>query len=195
MEPQQTHLQSLTNLLATWAPLSSNFRQNLNHYLQLQHVKQKQELAAIGTHLNMAWYSIDCWATASHPLPNGRDEITSIYAPNEIFTDIGSFLMGHSTQHQLTIVQGHTLLKIDRTHFNQLRSHQETAALLEHYLLLQQDKHQWRMDLLVLPDQQKFNLFAKHYPIHELPGKTCASYLRMTPSRYSAAKNRHAQDS
>ncbi|MFN0293481.1 Crp/Fnr family transcriptional regulator [Pedobacter helvus] len=188
MEPQQTHLQSLTYLLGIWTPLSSNFKEDLKRYLQLQHVKPKQQLISIGIHLNNAWYSMDCWACAIHILPNGREEVTAIYAPNEIFTDIGSFLQGQLCQHQLDIIHGSMLLKIDRTHFNQLRSHHETATLLEHFLVLQQEKNQWRTDLLVLPDQQKFDQFAKYYPIHQLPGKICASYLRMTPSRYSAAK-------
>lgn len=194
MEPQQTHIQSLTHLLGIWTPLSSDFKEDLEHYLQFQQVKAKQQLISVGIHLHSAWYSIDCWASAIRILPNGREEVTAIYAPNEIFTDIGSFLQGHPCQYQLDIINGSALLKIDRTHFNQLRSHHETATLLEHFLVLQQEKNEWRTDLLALPDQQKFDRFAKKYPIHQLPGKLCASYLRMTPSRYSTAKtqyNRH----
>lgn len=193
MEPQQSHLQSLTDLLASWTSLSGNFKQDLKHYLELQHVRPKQQLTSIGTHLDTAWYSIDCWASAVHVLPNGREEVTVLYAPNEIFTDISSFLKAQACQHQLSIINGSMLLRLDRTHFNSLRSHQETATLLQHFLLLQQEKIEWRTDLLALPDQQKFDKFARHYPTHKLPGKLCASYLRMTPSRYSAAKTQFNQ--
>lgn len=194
-EPKQVFFRSLINLLGSWTELSSSFRRELEDYLQIQYVKPKQQMVRLGRRLDFAWYSIDCWAASTHVLPNGNEEITAIYAPREIFTEIGSFLLGYPCQHQLNIINGNTLLKIDRQHFDQLRSHGETFLLLEYYFVLQQEKYQWRMDLLSLADQQKFEQFAKQYPIHLLPGKICASYLRMTPSRYSAAKNSYLHNS
>ncbi|MFN0256768.1 hypothetical protein E6A44_014355 [Pedobacter ureilyticus] len=156
--------------------------------MQLQLVSARQQLNTSGRHLLHAWYSVDCWVTEQRLTEAGKSEVSAIYGPNTIFTDINSFLKGETSHKQLIVIHGSTLLKIDRQQFNLLRAYPETPLLLEHYLLLKQASDQWRLDLLALPDYQKFNRFASSYPVGQLPGILCASFLRMTPSRYSAAK-------
>lgn len=188
MNRYNNQINLLLALLNTWFPISQSFKQELTKKMQLQPVKAKQLLNFSGKHINHAWFNVDCWIIEQRITETGKEEISAIYGPNTIVTDITSFLKGETSHRQLIVINGSTLLKIDRKHFNLLRSYPETPLLLEHYLLLKQASEQWRLDLMLLPDNQKFNLFAAHYPINQLPGKLCASFLRMTPSRYSAAK-------
>lgn len=194
MNEIELHLHSLLALLSNWTELSTSFRRELSESMELQQVYPKQQLNYSGRHLNHAWFSIDCWVAAHRISEGGRAEVSAIYPPISIFTDISSFLRGETSHQQLAVISGRKLLRIDRQHFNLMRSHSETALLLEHYLLDQQHHNQWRLDLMSLSDTQKFNSFAAVYPTNHLPGNICASFLRMTPSRYSAVKtlyNRH----
>lgn len=188
VQPQPRHLQSLVDLLNSWQPLSQGFRITIKSAMQALQVHPKQQLFSPGSHLQYAWYSIDCWIAAHRIMEEGKEEVSAFHRPNSIFTDIGSFLKGETSHQKLVVINGTNLLKIDRQHFNLLRLHPETPLLLEHYLLDQQYHDQWRLDLMSLSDKKKFNSFAVVYPVNELPGKLCASFLRMTPSRYSAAK-------
>lgn len=181
----------LLTLLSSWTSLSPQFRRELNKSLALQHVNAKQELIAIGKHLQQAWYSVDCWVAEFRITEDGREEVSAIHSPNTIFTDINSFLTGDTSHQSFTVINGTQLISIKKQQFNQLRIYPETPLLLERYFLAQHQTDQWRLDLMYLSDRQKFNRFAAKYPVNQLPGKLCASFLRMTPSRYSAAKKFH----
>lgn len=189
MEPNTPHIQSLLQLLHSWYPLSKSFRTHIEGAMQQQAVKPKQQLFHYGAHVFSAWYSVDCWISQHHMLDSGLEEIIHFFRPGEIFTDLPSFLRGETTRSRAGIIEGSTLLSISRQQFSQLKPYPETAELLLEYMLQQEQKDLWRISMLALHEKEKVAMFAKSYPINHLPGNLCASFLRMSASHFSLAKN------
>lgn len=185
MDLTQHHIDRLLAKLSVWVPLSARFRAELLQNLKFQQVREKQYLSSIGGHVNAAYYSADCWVSESRILKSGKQEVISLFRPGDLFTDLDSFLGGHTSQHLLRVISGTVLLSIDKKTFNRLRYHRETSILLEHCLLQQRQDDLWRLELLGLSDKEKTETYANRFPINFLPAHLSASYLRMTPSHFS----------
>lgn len=190
MKANEPHIKALLKLLQSWIPLSNTFKKAIHQCMQLQKVTPKKELHQLDTQQHYAWYSIDCWIAEYQTLPIGKEEVYAIYPPKQVFTEISSFLQQTTTKHKFIIISGRKLLCIDRSHFLQLRNFPETPLLLEHYLLQHNERDNWRLELMTYSDYEKVKHFAERYPINQLPAKISASYLRMTPSRFSGARLR-----
>ena len=188
MEEKASYINELLILLSTNVPLTPKFERALTKSLEFQAVKAKKEVPNFSKDNRYAWYSVDCWIAEYRNLQNGKQEVYAIYGPKHIFTDINSFLKNTTSNHKFIVISGTSLLSIARTNFHQLRKFPETPLLLEHYMLKQWELDLWRSELMTYSDREKVNHYAQKYPINLLPNNISASFLRMTPSRFSAAR-------
>jgi len=191
MELQNRDIDELLTLLGSWTLLSSKFKKALHLHMEPQKATPKRELDILSRDTGYAWFSIDCWVAEYQVLFSGKEEVYAIYGPKQIFTDINSFLKASASNHRFLVISGSRLLAIERHNFSHLRSFRETGVLLEHYLLQQREKDNWRLELMSYPDHGKVEFFATKYPINGLPNKISASFLRMTPSRFSAERSKY----
>lgn len=86
------------------------------------------------------------------------------------------------------VIEGEDLLYIKKEDFNILKPYPETFDLVQYVMLLEQEIEAWRVWIMTLKDEQKIEQFSSRYPMNRLPNHICASFLQMTPSRYSAEK-------
>lgn len=181
-------IQGLLDLLYGWSPYSATFRKCLIGILSAQHTQAREVLCARGTQVRAAWYSVDAWVLLWRPMENGEGEVARIYGPGEILTEPGGFFGGGPAQGELSVIQGSRLLRISRTDFAQLKKFAETFDLAQGYMLAEREMETWRLGLLALHEGERLAAFALRYPLSSLPAVACASFLRMTPSRFSAAR-------
>lgn len=191
MEFRTQNINELIELLGSWLSLSTQFKAALHSCMELQKVKAKKELTILSKDIHYAWFSIDCWIAEYRTLTTGKEEVYAIYGPKQIFTDINSFLTESESNHKFMIISGTRLLSIERSNFLFLRSFPETPLLLEHYMLQQWELDKWHSELMTYSDHEKAIHFAQKYPINLLPNIISASFLRMTPSRFSAERTKY----
>lgn len=194
MITNENAVNELLSLLHSWHPISSHFRMELTRLLDHQQVKPKQQLCNYGNHVSNTWYSVDCWIVAFQYLPLGIEEVANIYSPGSIITEPHSFLQKSPSKQRISILEGRSVLFINKAGFNQLRNLSETSFLLEHSLLEEQLYNHWRMDILAMKDSDKVHAFAQKYPLTEIPGNIAASFLRMTQAHYSTTKSQYIRN-
>lgn len=181
-------LDALFDRLQKLSPLSLTLLTALTRQIVIQQVKAKQELCSMGIHCSSIWYSVDSWVVDLSQLSIGKEEVSALYGPGDIFTDLKSILQIEPSHKRAVVITGTTLLRICRADLIPLQPELSSTNLLAKYMLELRERDHWRMELLSLSDQAKVDAFAKRYPLNHLPGYICASYLRMTPSRFSKAK-------
>ncbi|RZM23421.1 MAG: hypothetical protein EOO88_26210 [Pedobacter sp.] len=178
----------LLEMLYRWAPLSASFRIALKDRLYLQKVKPKSVLLELGGHAKRIWYSLDCTVIGYDYTRGSGEYVNRIYLPGDIFTDLNSFFQLKATTSKLVVVQGMELLCIGREEFSALKSFDEGFDLMQQIMLTEHDLQVWRGWIMTLRDEQKVREFNSRYPMYHLPNHICASFLQMTPSRFSAIK-------
>lgn len=188
MNPSAQQLKELLSMLSANVRLSPKFERALVRAVDIQCIRTKKAISSDEKDLHYAWYSIDAWVAEYRNLQSGKSEVYAIYGPEQIFTDINSFLKQTISTHKFIAISGTNLLRIERNNFNQLRKFSETSLLLEHFMLQQWELDVWRSELMTYSDREKVRHYAQKYPINLLPNVISASFLRMTPSRFSAAK-------
>lgn len=188
MNPSAQQLEELLSILSANVRLSPKFERALVRAVDIQRIRTKSVISNEEKDLHYAWYSIDAWVAEYRNLQSGKSEVYAIYGPEQIFTDINSFLKQTISTHKFIAISGTNLLRIERNNFNQLRKFPETSLLLEHFMLQQWELDVWRSELMTYSDREKVYHYAQKYPINLLPNVISASFLRMTPSRFSAAK-------
>lgn len=191
MTSPHPHLQELFERLRRWSPLPLDLRLGLGRHVVTETVRAKQELCSLGIHCSSIWYSVDCWLANIEQLSTGNEEVSALYGPGEIFTDLKSLLRGEASSKSTIVISGTSLLHICRAQLVKMQPALSNTMLVANYMIELREQDHWRMELLSLGDQAKVDRFAERYPLNLLPGHICASYLRMTPSRFSMAKTRY----
>lgn len=188
MQSSDQAIDKLLEILYGWSPYAPAFKIEITQLMKSQKVKAKQLLYPYGSHVTSAWFSYNCWAAQLEKAKNGLEEVTKIHRPGDIFTDLNSFFRGNEATSKILILEGDSLLQMTKNCFQKLKQHPETTELLQHYMLLQTDHDAWRLHLMALTDQEKIKQFAEKYPINKLPASIAASYLRVSPSRFSSLR-------
>ena len=184
----KVHIDRLLDILYGWVPFSVTFRVALADLLRGQNETPKSLLLTPPEYAIRAWFSINCYVVAYAYNESGDLNVVRIYMPDDIFTDLNSFFQNKPAKLRLMIIQGEDLLFIKKEGFNTLKSFPETFDLVQYVMLMEQEIEAWRVWIMTLKDEQKIEQFSLRYPMNQLPNHICASFLQMTPSRYSAAK-------
>ncbi|RZM26958.1 MAG: hypothetical protein EOO88_15110 [Pedobacter sp.] len=195
MESQDQAIDKLLDLLYGWVPYTPAFKMEITQLMKFQSANAKQLLYPYGSHVTSAWFSYDCWAAQYERVSDGLEEVVKLHRPGDIFTDLNSFFRGNQATSKTIILEGSSLLQLTRSAYQQLKQYPETAELLQHYMLLQTDHEAWRLHLMSLSDRDKIKQFASKYPIHKLPASIAASYLRISPSRFSSLRGNYNKSS
>jgi len=178
----------LLDLLDSWVPLSISFRIKLKELLHIQKESSKAILLSPPDHATKAWFCVNIYVAGYTYNESGDLNVVRIYKPNDVFTDLPSFFQDKPAKLKLIVIQGEELLYFKKEDFYILKSFPETFDLVQHVMIMEQDLEAWRVWIMTLKDGQKIQQFSQHYPINLLPNHICASFLQMTPSRYSAEK-------
>lgn len=181
-------VESLLDRLYHWAPLSASFRMLLKEKIGVQQQVAKSILLDQGAHAKRIWYSVDCIVIGYDYGRGSSEYVNRIYLPGDIFTDLGSFFHLTATKSKLLVLQGSELLYIGRENFSELRIYPEGFDLMQQLMLREHDLQVWRGWLMALRDEQKVKEFGVIFPIYQIPNHIAASFLQMTPSRFSAIK-------
>lgn len=181
-------VESLLDMLYQWSPFSASFRMLLKKMVSLQTASPKSVLLDQGAHAKRIWYSLDC-IVIGYDYSRGSGEFVSrIYLPGDIFTDLNGFFQSSASNSKLVVLQGSDLLYIGRESFSELRLYPEGFDLMQHLMLKEHGLQVWIGWLMTLRDEHKVKEFGLRYPIYQIPNHVSASFLQMTPSRFSAIK-------
>lgn len=187
-DQDNSYANRLLDQLYGWVPLSVSFRLALRELIKLQREFPKSIIIDSSQHAKRMWYSLDSFVVGYDYTRGNGQKVTRIYLPGDVFTDLSSFFQNKPAKLKLVILQGGDLLYVTRADFNGLRQYAEGFDLIQHLMLLEQELESWRGWIMTLRDEQKVAEFNQRYPMYLLPNHICASFLQMTPSRYSAVK-------
>lgn len=190
------HINQLLDILYHWVPITASFRNSLVALLHQQQEKPKAILLNQVAHANKIWFSINCYVAAYTYNQSGEMQVARIYMPNNLFTDLPSFLQDKPAKLKLVVIQGTELLYIKKEDFSRLKQFPETFDLVQHVMFMEQEIETWRVWIMTLKDEQKVQQFSLCYPMNLLPNHICASFLQMTPAKYcieKAACNRNGR--
>ncbi|WP_124580202.1 Crp/Fnr family transcriptional regulator [Pedobacter sp. KBW06] len=181
-------IDTLLEYLNLMVPISPSFRREIRSMLTQHSFIGKHLLVNPGTYVNRAWFNVDGFVIASLVEENGTERVIRIYQPWQIFTDMFSFLKSRPSTLKFSVITKCTLLVIQRSDYETLKIYPETQDLFSNIMWEEQKIEIFRTRLMTLTDQSKVIEFASVYPINKLPNKVCASFLKMTESRFSIAK-------
>jgi hypothetical protein len=184
------HVNRLLDILYSWVPLSASFRIALKGLIYSQRVQAKTILLEPPAHALKGWFSVDCFIAAYAYDGGGQEHVERIYLPNDLFTDLFSFFQNKPSRLKLIVIEGEEMLFIKLEDFRLLKTFTEMVEIVQYAMLKEHELESWRAWVMTLNDRQKVYQFSLHYPVHLLPNHICASFLQMTPSRFSAEKGR-----
>lgn len=189
-ESHSVYANRLLDVLYSWVPLTVSFRTALKALLRSQRVGTRAILLNPPDHALKGWFSVNCFIVAYAYDEGGNQHVERIYMPDDVFTDLFSFFQNKPARLKFVVIQGEEMLFIKKEDFKLLRAYAETVDLVQHVMLKEHALESWRAWIMTLKDDHKVHQFSLHYPINLLPNHVCASFLQMTPSRFSAEKAR-----
>jgi hypothetical protein len=184
------HVNRLLDVLYSWVPLSASFRIALKGIIYSQRVQVRTILLEPPAHSLKVWFNVDCFIAAYAYDEGGQEHVERIYMPNHLFTDLFSFFQNKPSRLKFIVIEGEEMLFIKSEDFKLLKTFAETTDIVQYAMLKEHELETWRTWIMTLNDCEKVHQFSLHYPIHLLPNHICASFLQMTPSRFSAEKAR-----
>jgi len=187
-EQLNNFIDELLGALDRMVPVHGAFRRDLRPMIHEQKFSIRQPLLIPPAYALLAWYTVDVVVIATEMAEDGQDKVVRIVLPGQIFTDLYSFFKDKPSRIKFTPITEGNLLVIRRGDYKKLEVYQETNELVRHIMLMEKEAEAQRSRLMSQKPKEKFALFAKEFPLAELPNKYCASYLNLDEADYSRLK-------
>jgi AraC-like DNA-binding protein len=181
----------LLEILHRMVPISYAFRKLLTPLLRKKNLNDYRILLRPNAKAKKAWFLIRGFVIAKGYDLNNNMIVFSIYFPGQIVTDLDSFFEGILIKYKYIAIRKAKVLELTKKKYEKLKEQEETNKLAQHIMLLEKEQQSAKTELLILPEAERIKIFLSSFPVHDLPDKYSAAFLRLPLSLFKAEKMKY----